>query len=189
MENIRAGAGDAAAINNGFLWILATVPLAWIVQMFLFVAIPLECSLKDAFVLGEYIGNHLSEDPMFARLFWPSVIWAGVVDTIFYILDELEVRRRGFSLGGRLKVWTAYVLPPLYLWVRGEARLNRGTRNLLPYAVWWIGTVGICYFESGWVSVAVSAVIAVIPCIVVKCRERVNPANNREMSNESVEVG
>ncbi len=172
---------DSTSINNGFLWILATVPLAWILQMYLFVAIPLECSLKDAFVLGEYISGHYSDDPLLARLFWPSVIWAMCVDTLFYVLDEMEVRRRGFDLCGTLTRWTAYIIVPLYLWIRGAASLNGGRRNLLPYFLWWIGTVMIGYFESGWKPALAAAAVAVVPVLFcgvksrTECRRSQNP--------------
>ncbi|MCR5414024.1 MAG: tyrosine-protein phosphatase [Kiritimatiellae bacterium] len=158
-------------VNNGFLWILALVPLAWILQMLLFVAIPLGCSLREAFVLGEYVSDHAFDNPALARIFWPSVIWALVVDTLFYVLDEMEVRKRGFDLGGRLKRYTAYLIAPMYLWIRGAPYLNNGARNLLPYAVWWIGAVAVCYFESGCIPAVASAAIAVAPCAALLCRE------------------
>ncbi len=161
--SVKAAPLDVAAINDGFLWILALVPLAWVLQMVLFVAIPLECSLQDAFVISEYVGDHAFEDPALARLFWPSVIWAFGVDCLFYALDEAEVRKRGFDLGGRLKRWTAYLIAPYYLWIRGAPALNHGRRNVYPYAVWWVGTVVVCFFESGLLASLISGAVGVLP--------------------------
>ena len=163
-SSVKAAPLDATAVNNGFLWILALVPLAWVLQMFLFVAIPLECSLQDAFVISEYVSDHAFEDAALARLFWPSVIRAFGVDCLFYALDEAEVRKRGFDLGGRLKRWTAYLIAPYYLWIRGAHELNNGRRNVWPYAVWWAGTVVVCLFESGLAASIASAAVAALPC-------------------------
>ncbi len=159
-------------INNGFLWIVALVPLAWVLQMLFFVAVPLDCTLGEAFALGEYITDHAFEDPLLWKLYWPSVVWAIGVDTLFFVLDDVEVRKRGFGLGGRLRKWTAYLVPPLYVWVRGDPSLNGGSRKILPYVTWWTGTVVVLYFESGWLPAAVASAVAFMPWAigVVKTR-------------------
>ncbi len=178
MENARtdmnsaARNGDATAINNGFLWIIALVPLAWVLQMLFFVAIPLDCSLKDAFVLGEYVTKHALDDPLIWRLYWPSVVWAAGVDTLICCMDVVEVYKRGFDLGDWKRRWTAYLIPPLYVWVRGAPSLNGGTRIIMPYVIWWIGMVVITYFESGYAYAAVATALAFTPCVAGVFRRR-----------------
>ncbi len=150
-------------INNSFLWLVALVPLSWILQMWLFAAIPMECSLKDAFLFGEFVSNHAAEDPMLARLFWPSVVWVTIIYSVFYVLDEMEVNKRGFNLGGWLIRCAGYLVVPVYLWIRGVPSLNNGKRNLLPYFAWWMGTIWICHLESGYVCSAAATALALLP--------------------------
>ncbi len=153
-------------INNGFLWLIALVPLAWILQTLLFAAVPLDCTLAEAFDFSNYVTRHASEDPLLWKLFWPSLVWSIGVDTLFYIMDELEVRKRGFTLGGWVKRWTAYLIPPYYIWMRGDPSFNGGSRNHLPYIVWWIGTAIICYFDGGFLYVAIASAIAASPFVL-----------------------
>ncbi len=178
--SVGAKAVAATSINNGFLWLVALIPLVWVVQTWFFVAIPLECTLEDAFAISEYIRQHAFEDPLLEKIFVTSTLWAMVADTFFYIMDELEVNRRGFSLGSMLRRWTAYIIPPFYVWIRGAPELNNGKRNVLPYIAWWVGAAVICYFDGGCAYVAVALAIALTPWLVGAFGKMARPAQQKK---------
>lgn len=112
-----------ALVRNGLVWTVALVPLVF---GLIDASIAYENERVRAFalMLGRTVKNAYPEIP--------AAIPAGITLWLC-VWDFLRLRKVGYDL--RKIIWTAFILPPVYLFIRAKRVKQRPT-----YAITWIVT-------------------------------------------------
>ena len=148
---------DKGKVNNGFLWLLAFVPLIFLLFLHLFVASPLELNIDEACKIWEFFAGSENRPGGFNGCFSATVISIVFLNTVFAAMDEYELSlRRKKKMVNGIVLAMAFFLVPVYLWFRGKPA----------YITWWCGWMVIDVLSGNYFVVVMEFFLASIPTMI-----------------------